>query len=225
MQAARGRRSSSSKQHSRCVATSCSRLSGKHSHALQHAELAERCQVVLSSMVNDAALEDVFNQWLAAPKHPQGAVWVDQSTVAPAVATRLAEQAAAEGFGERSLITLHLSWQRSAQPCCAGYVSSPVFGRPDAAAARNLIVLAGGKKAHKEQVCGVCYLAFAQLLPAWAGVKLACAMLQLSQLILVCTCPGVELAGGNRHARARCGRAATARKRDQAHGCALRLQH
>ena len=67
------------------------------------AELAESCAIVFSCMVNDAALEATCGAYLDAPAHRPGAVYIDQSTVAPPLTTRLAERAEQQGIGEHTL--------------------------------------------------------------------------------------------------------------------------
>ena len=82
-------------------------------------------------MGTDAALESVFGQYISAPDRPKDAIYVDCSTVAPDLTASLAEQAKGKGVS---------------------YVSSPVFGRPDAAAAQQLLVVAAGRADAKAQV-------------------------------------------------------------------------
>ena len=87
-------------------------------------EAADGCELVLSMLADDAALravtegEDGLLAGLAA-----GAVHVSMSTIAVATAKALAERHAAQG---------------------KGFVCAPVFGRPDAAAAGKLFVIAAG---------------------------------------------------------------------------------
>ena len=102
------------------------------SHECLPADVAAQCAVVMSMLGTDAALESVFGAYIQAPSRPQGATYVDHSTVAPKLTAKLAEQAAAKGVD---------------------YVSSPVFGRPDAAGAKQLFVIAAGGKDAKAQVC------------------------------------------------------------------------
>lgn len=85
----------------------------------------------MTMLGNDAALQAVFDTFITAPRRPQGTVFVDHSTVAPKLTARLAEQAAAKGIQ---------------------YVSSPVFGRPAAAAAKQLVVIAAGPSKARQEV-------------------------------------------------------------------------
>ncbi|KAK9806504.1 hypothetical protein WJX73_004735 [Symbiochloris irregularis] len=91
-------------------------------------EVAARCSVVMVMLANDAALRSVFEAYINAPSRPKGASFVDCSTVAPKLTTELAEKAKAKGVT---------------------YLSCQVFGRPDAAKAKQLIVVAAGDPAAK----------------------------------------------------------------------------
>ncbi len=85
---------------------------------------ASRADVVLTMLADDAAVEAVVfgaNGMLGAL--PTGAVHVSLSTISTALSRRLAEAHGARG---------------------QQYVAAPVFGRPDAAAARRLVVVAAG---------------------------------------------------------------------------------
>ena len=88
----------------------------------------------MSMMGDDAALRAVFGTYIAAPSRPEGAVYVDQSTVAPTLTTDLVHQAQAKGVS---------------------YLTAPVFGRPDAAANKQLYVVVAGEKAAKAKVQAV----------------------------------------------------------------------
>ena len=79
--------------------------------------------VVFSMLADDAAVEAVLEQDGALAAMAAGAVHVNMATVSVACTRRLAEAHAARGVG---------------------YVAAPVFGRPDAAAAGKLHVLAAG---------------------------------------------------------------------------------
>ena len=99
------------------------------------AEAARDAQVVVSMLADDAAVE-------AVTLGPTGilsglsaaAVHVSSSTISSALADRLA--------------ALHAEGQR-------GYVAAPVFGRPEAAAARQLWLLAAGPNADVERALPV----------------------------------------------------------------------
>lgn len=99
------------------------------------AEAARGAEVVVSMLSDDAAVEAVTlgpNGILSGL--PLGAVHVSSSTISVELADRLA--------------ATHAASQR-------GYVSAPVFGRPEAAAARLLWVLAAGPSAAIERALPV----------------------------------------------------------------------
>jgi 3-hydroxyisobutyrate dehydrogenase-like beta-hydroxyacid dehydrogenase len=89
------------------------------------AEAAREAEVVFSMLSDDAAVEAVtFGESGIFAGLPSGAVHVSSSTISVALSERLAREHAARG---------------------QGYVAAPVFGRPEAAAAKQLWVLAAGK--------------------------------------------------------------------------------
>jgi 3-hydroxyisobutyrate dehydrogenase-like beta-hydroxyacid dehydrogenase len=95
------------------------------------ADAARDVEVVVTMLSDDAAVESVTfgtEGLLATLAH--GAVHVSSSTISVALADRLAEAHAAAKVG---------------------FVSAPVFGRPDAAAAKKLWVLAAGDPASVER--------------------------------------------------------------------------
>eukprot|EP00743_Colponemidia_sp_Colp-15_P006608 GILK01007121.1.p1 GENE.GILK01007121.1~~GILK01007121.1.p1 ORF type:complete len:320 (-),score=56.80 GILK01007121.1:86-1009(-) len=94
--------------------------------------IAATSDIVFTVVANDSALESVFlgDNGLLAGVRP-GTIFVDHSTVLPETAKRLSDLAAAKQ---------------------AQYISSPVFGRPEAAAARMLWVLSAGPADAKEKV-------------------------------------------------------------------------
>jgi 3-hydroxyisobutyrate dehydrogenase-like beta-hydroxyacid dehydrogenase len=96
-------------------------------------ELAEKTTIIIASLANDQAVEDVFNAVL--PVFAQKAdiappIFVDTSTVLPGTTKKLAAKAQ-----ERGVI----------------YFSSPVFGRPEAAAAKLLVSIPSGPKEFVER--------------------------------------------------------------------------
>ncbi len=92
--------------------------------ATSPADAALGAEVVITSLSDDAAVEGVvLGEQGLARSLPQGTVHVDTSTLSPALAERLAQAYAAQG---------------------RGYVSAPVLGRPPAAAAGKLFVMAAG---------------------------------------------------------------------------------
>jgi len=89
--------------------------------------IAEACQeeVVMTMLADDAALEEVtFGRGGIAASLKRGAVHVSLSTISVALSQRLAMEHARLG---------------------QEYVAAPVFGRPDAAEAARLAVVAAGK--------------------------------------------------------------------------------
>jgi 3-hydroxyisobutyrate dehydrogenase-like beta-hydroxyacid dehydrogenase len=89
--------------------------------------IAEACQeeVVMTMLADDAALEEVtFGQGGIAASLKRGAAHVSLSTISVALSERLATEHARLG---------------------QEYVAAPVFGRPDAAEAARLAVVAAGK--------------------------------------------------------------------------------
>jgi 3-hydroxyisobutyrate dehydrogenase-like beta-hydroxyacid dehydrogenase len=96
------------------------------------ADAVEPGGIALSMVANDQALEDVTagDGGLAAALG-EGGVHVSMSTVSPAIARRMAD--------------LHGRFGST-------YVAAPVFGRPEAAAARKLWVCTAGDEAAKARV-------------------------------------------------------------------------
>jgi 3-hydroxyisobutyrate dehydrogenase-like beta-hydroxyacid dehydrogenase len=94
-------------------------------------EAARDAEVVISMLADDAAVEAVTfgTSGILAELSP-AAVHVSCSTISVALCDRLAGAHAQAGFG---------------------FVAAPVFGRPDAAAARKLWLLAAGKSADVER--------------------------------------------------------------------------
>jgi 3-hydroxyisobutyrate dehydrogenase-like beta-hydroxyacid dehydrogenase len=84
------------------------------------------CDIVVSSLTDDAALAEVVLSpgGLASILTP-GCIHVSMSTVSPALSRRIDKAHAARG---------------------QGFVAAPVLGNPDAARARRLFVLAGGAR-------------------------------------------------------------------------------
>jgi 3-hydroxyisobutyrate dehydrogenase-like beta-hydroxyacid dehydrogenase len=100
--------------------------------ATSPAEAARAADVVFTMVADDAALKAVTfgEQGIAAGLRPD-AVHVCMSTIGVAAARELARQHASAG---------------------QHYVSAPVFGRPDAAAARKLHVMAAGADADLQKI-------------------------------------------------------------------------
>lgn len=97
--------------------------------ALRAASIADACrgEAVVTMLANDAAAEEVvFGPEGLLASLPKGALHVSASTIGVELSERLAAAHAAHG---------------------QLYVSAPVFGRPDAAAAANLFVVAAGADA------------------------------------------------------------------------------
>lgn len=97
----------------------------------QPAEVATPGGIVVTMVADDHALESVVlgDDGIVDRLGPDG-VHVSMSTVAPATAARLAEEHQKRG---------------------SSYVAAPVFGRPDAAAAKKLWVTISGPQAAKER--------------------------------------------------------------------------
>src|SRR5450755_1679669 len=95
-------------------------------------DVVEAGGIVVSMVANDSALESITlgEDGILARLGP-GGVHISMSTIAPATARRLGE--------------LH------AERECA-FVTSPVFGRPEAAAAGKLWIVSAGPQAAKERV-------------------------------------------------------------------------
>ena len=95
-------------------------------------DVVEAGGIVVSMVANDSALESITlgEDGILAQLGP-GGVHISMSTIAPATARRLSE--------------LH------AERECA-YVTAPVFGRPEAAAAGKLWIVSAGAQAAKERV-------------------------------------------------------------------------
>jgi 3-hydroxyisobutyrate dehydrogenase len=88
------------------------------------AELTSASQVVLTSLLDDAALDAVFSGPEGLLKgHLQGKLFIDTSTVSPSTVVRIAEMSAAGG---------------------AAFVDAPVLGTVTPAREGRLIVMAGG---------------------------------------------------------------------------------
>jgi 3-hydroxyisobutyrate dehydrogenase-like beta-hydroxyacid dehydrogenase len=95
------------------------------------ADAARGAEVVFTMLADDAAVEGIaLGEFGLLAGLGQGAVHVSSSTISVALSERLAEAHARAG-------------QR--------YVSAPVFGRPEAAEAKQLWVLAAGAKADVER--------------------------------------------------------------------------
>ena len=89
------------------------------------ADACAGAESVMTMLADDAAVEAaVFGPDGIAAALRQGAIHISHSTISTAMARRLTAEHAARG---------------------QGYVSAPVFGRPDAAAAKKLIVVAAGR--------------------------------------------------------------------------------
>lgn len=94
-------------------------------------EAARGAEVLFTMLADDHAVEEVaFGDTGLIAGLEKGAIHVSSSTISVALSERLAEAHAQAG---------------------QGYVAAPVFGRPDAAEAKQLWVLASGAKAHVER--------------------------------------------------------------------------
>ena len=89
------------------------------------ADAASNCEVAITMLADDAAIEEVVRGESGLTRGlPHRAVHVGSSTISTALARRLATDHAVAG---------------------QKYVSAPVFGRPESAAAKKLIVTAAGE--------------------------------------------------------------------------------
>jgi 3-hydroxyisobutyrate dehydrogenase-like beta-hydroxyacid dehydrogenase len=96
--------------------------------AANPAQAAQGADVVFTMVADDAALEAVtFGELGIVAGAQRGAVHVSMSTIGVATARKLAAAHRAAGLG---------------------FVSAPVFGRPDSAAQRKLFVMAAGAEDH-----------------------------------------------------------------------------
>lgn len=87
------------------------------------ADAVEGAELVVTMLADDAALRDVLESGGALQAMAPGSVHVSMSTISPALARELSSR-----HEERQV----------------GFVGAPVFGRPDAAAAGKLFILAAG---------------------------------------------------------------------------------
>lgn len=99
-------------------------LASEGAKVADHIADACRGDAVITMLSNDDAVESaVYGDGGVLASLPKGAIHVSSSTISVALSKRLAEQHAARG-------------QR--------YVAAPVFGRPEAAAAAKLFIVAAG---------------------------------------------------------------------------------
>lgn len=95
-------------------------------------EAAADAEAVFTMLAEDTALDAVIYGDDGVLAHlPQGAVHISSSTISTALSERLSRDHAAAG---------------------QGFVAAPVFGRPDAAAAAKLFIVAAGAPEHVERV-------------------------------------------------------------------------
>jgi 3-hydroxyisobutyrate dehydrogenase-like beta-hydroxyacid dehydrogenase len=88
---------------------------------------ASRAEVVITMLADDTAVEDVvFAKYGLLANLPKNAIHISMSTISVALSNRLA--LAHSQAGQR-------------------YIAAPVFGRPDAAAAAKLFIVAAGESA------------------------------------------------------------------------------
>lgn len=107
-------------------------LKGEGAHiADSPADAATGVDVLVTMLADDAAVEQViFGDGGAMQALPRGAVHISMSTISVALSARLNDAHRAAG---------------------QGYVAAPVFGRPEAAAAAKLLVVASGAAADIEK--------------------------------------------------------------------------
>jgi 3-hydroxyisobutyrate dehydrogenase-like beta-hydroxyacid dehydrogenase len=108
-------------------------LAGQGAKVVRHpAQTAEPGGIVMTSLANDHAVEHIVfdDQGLLDRLGPNG-IHVSMSTISPGLARRLVDH--------------HKRYKVS-------YVAAPVFGRPEAAAARELWIVLSGSRAAKDRV-------------------------------------------------------------------------
>jgi len=106
------------------------KLGAKVADSIQDA--VSKCDVVFTMLADDSAVADVALGYTGmAAVLPAGAIHVSHSTISVAMARKLAQEHLARG-----------QW----------FVSAPVFGRPDAAEAKRLLVVAAGDQAALQRV-------------------------------------------------------------------------
>ncbi|CAL8467100.1 g6636 [Coccomyxa elongata] len=93
-------------------------------------DLASRCTIVFSMLLNDEAVASTVDAFLAAGPKP-GTIYVDCSTVYPDLATEMSHKAA------EKRVT---------------YLTSPIFGRPDAVLAHKGLLVSAGDPASRARV-------------------------------------------------------------------------
>ncbi len=99
--------------------------------AANPAEAAQAAEIAITMLADDPAVESaVFGETGLAARLPKGATHISSSTISVALSRRLAEEHARRG---------------------QHYISAPVFGRPDAAAAGKLFIVAAGDAADIER--------------------------------------------------------------------------
>jgi 3-hydroxyisobutyrate dehydrogenase-like beta-hydroxyacid dehydrogenase len=106
-------------------------LAKQGARVVEKPEEALQTDVVFSMLANDKALQEVGLDGPLLAHAPHGLVHVNLATISLDLAGKLAKAHRAHGIG---------------------YVAAPVFGRPDAAAAGNLVVVAAGAKADVAKV-------------------------------------------------------------------------
>ena len=90
------------------------------------AESAKDAEIAITMLADDHAVESsVLQSGTVADSLPKGATHISMSTISVALSRRLAEEHASRG---------------------QKYMTAPVFGRPDAAAAGKLFIAAAGDK-------------------------------------------------------------------------------
>jgi 3-hydroxyisobutyrate dehydrogenase-like beta-hydroxyacid dehydrogenase len=98
-------------------------LAEKGAHAAKSVEETLQGELVFSMLANDAALHELGLDGAALKKAAKGLIHINMATISMALARELAKSHAAHGLG---------------------YISAPVFGRPDAAASGELLIVASG---------------------------------------------------------------------------------
>ena len=111
------------------------------------ADLASKCTIVFSMLLNDEVLKSTFDAFLAALPMPgllKAQIWSDCSTIYPGVSADLAAKGAAKGVA---------------------FLSTPIFGRPDAVQRHDGLLVCAGDPAARERVSPLVCLSKALQIP------------------------------------------------------------
>ena len=112
-------------------------------------ELVDRCNVIFTCLVDDAAVEDVYLKLVAALKGSKEKVtFVDQSTVKVSTAGEYWRRG--PGYDKSSLMLFLDKIKKLVEETGSKYLTCPVFGQPPAARNRQLICVNSGDAQGRE---------------------------------------------------------------------------